>query len=890
MNSNGRGKSKAVTAASAPRRESPRGARARYWWLPIVLVAVLGSLTVFLWIDERGEEETDSWVEANVYKLTLARQLETLIPDRLAPIRRHWVPGKWLTPEGFIADAPSAINDAPDLRSLEWVDSNGICRDAISSERGVDDDINGKNVDNLPGMAGALERARGADGLDAGDVVADDRDGLVITFLHLNPISGHGQPLPDAAKQVAPYGGFLVRLRLKNVLSEAYDASLQKNFDVRIRDRDHVFFESSPAVDRWPERDPVSIRIADQTWRLDLWPNSAFLEGHHTHGPYWVLVLGLASSILVSASVFQVLLARRRDLEQTRRHVKALEALTEVSAAISADVGSGRRALEKLPAAARDLLRMSLAAVMVLEDRGQLLHILASSGIDPSPVGTKLQVSDSATARQCLQTGQVVVIDDAANHAGQLNHELVERFGIRSAMQIPLIIEGVSIGLMTLGDPLPRQFSEDEIRLARLWGAQAASALANARLYEQMSEGLEAQKKLIEQRAQLYAVTAEIYRPGTLNEMLQRVVEHAPALLEVDACEVNLVGDNPREIVVAAVTHPYAAAVGVKYLIRGTNTEQVLRTRENLVIEDGPIDPTLHPVLRQVLPSGSMVMMPLLRTDHKPIGTFLLLRHKPGPFTSDQLTLAKLLTVRMSAAIENAQLYQQTRRDADTKAMLLRELNHRVKNNLASIVSLLSMNEPDLSPEARLWLDRVVERIRTIGRTHELFSGGIERVSLAELVDQAVRSLSLVKPAGVEIAVDLNGVTANLTTERAVALAMVLHELCFNALAHGLEETGRLSLSAKRSGNDAVIRVVDDGLGYDPPVLSDSHPPAAPADVTTAQRPAAASRTGVGLSIVRGLVHRELRGRFSVISSPGGGTVATVEFPLLPEESTTNAL
>jgi len=129
--------------------------------------------------------------------------------------------------------------------------------------------------------------------------------------------------------------------------------------------------------------------------------------------------------------------------------------------------------------------------------------------------------------------------------------------------------------------------------------------------------------------------------------------------------------------------------------------------------------------------SWAMIMIPL-RVQNRSIGIMALSDSRPRKFSDADKRLARLLGSQASVILANNQLYEQMReglelqrqlheqagRDAQTKAILLRELHHRVKNNLAGIVGLLSMHEPDLPPSAQQWLQRVRERIgRWRGRT-----------------------------------------------------------------------------------------------------------------------------------------------------------------------------
>jgi two-component sensor histidine kinase len=203
-----------------------------------------------------------------------------------------------------------------------------------------------------------------------------------------------------------------------------------------------------------------------------------------------------------------------------------------------------------------------------------------------------------------------------------------------------------------------------------------------------------------------------------------------------------------------------------------------------------------------------------------------------------------------------------------------------VKNNLASIVTLLSIERPDMSPEALAWLNRASERIATMARTHELFVGGRERVDLRDLVAKLLPALSLIKPAGADVRADLDGVDVELGTERAVGLAMVLNELCWNALEHGTSPNGVLLIRARGAeGRRLVLEIEDDGGGERPPTQA----PGAAGNTNVDGNSLKACGThgrGTGLRLVEGLVSRELRGTFVMNRTPAGGMIARVEIPL----------
>jgi two-component sensor histidine kinase len=291
-------------------------------------------------------------------------------------------------------------------------------------------------------------------------------------------------------------------------------------------------------------------------------------------------------------------------------------------------------------------------------------------------------------------------------------------------------------------------------------------------------------------------------------------------------------------------------------------------------------------------PAGvaSLFIFPLFAGEER-IGIMALCDAKPRRFTDEDFRLARLwasqaavtlANQRLAAANEEAlkqqrRLNQQVRLDADAKAMLLRELNHRVKNNLAGIVGLLSAGVPELSEEAQQWLDRAIARIETLARAHELFVGTSSELAVSDLVTKTLEPIWAIKPPGVELTLDLAGVNDPLSTDQAVTLAMVVHELASNALQHGAGDRGTLCVRARRvTGGRVMIEVIDDGSGEKAPSAAGR----GPVEGSVATLPVRAARTGIGLQLVRGLVGRELHGTFSLCENAAGGRTATVEFGL----------
>jgi two-component sensor histidine kinase len=203
-------------------------------------------------------------------------------------------------------------------------------------------------------------------------------------------------------------------------------------------------------------------------------------------------------------------------------------------------------------------------------------------------------------------------------------------------------------------------------------------------------------------------------------------------------------------------------------------------------------------------------------------------------------------------------------RELTVKEATIREVHHRVKNNLQTIASLLRMQaRRSGSEEVRRALAEAVERAGSMATVHDMLAHSAEeRVDFAEV---ARRVVGLVRSSVVgddpRFAVRVSGVTGPVDAGPATSLALVLTELVHNSLEHafGPSDRGTVSVDLTRDSEGLLLIVRDDGRGL-------------PQDFDPAR-----SR-GLGLSIVRTLVEEDLGGSLSL--TPGGGAGISIRVPL----------
>ena len=226
------------------------------------------------------------------------------------------------------------------------------------------------------------------------------------------------------------------------------------------------------------------------------------------------------------------------------------------------------------------------------------------------------------------------------------------------------------------------------------------------------------------------------------------------------------------------------------------------------------------------------------RTDMESRGVCLSLRSVPLT-EGGQRTGAVLLCRDVSEL-------RRRERELLTKDATIREIHHRVKNNLQTVAALLRLQARRMtSTEAREALGEAIRRVTTIAQVHETLSQTLdEMVDFDTLVDRSLRLAADVASAGTPVRTVRQGTFGMVPAEAATALALVLTELVTNAVEHGFANGrgGTVEITAERVGGHLRAVVADDGEGLP--------------EAAVGPGPGA----GLGTQIVTTLVQYELRG------------------------------
>jgi two-component sensor histidine kinase len=214
-------------------------------------------------------------------------------------------------------------------------------------------------------------------------------------------------------------------------------------------------------------------------------------------------------------------------------------------------------------------------------------------------------------------------------------------------------------------------------------------------------------------------------------------------------------------------------------------------------------------------------------------------------------------------AIHDATEEKQKERELEIKSAMIKEIHHRVKNNLQTVAAILRMQRRRSdSPQVKQILGDSVSRIMSMAAVHEYLSReegqAINIREVAKRIIQQTEEGVLVPEKRIKIVLQ-EGHNLYLPARQATACALIINELVQNAVEHGYEErnVGTISINLQDEGQYVCITISDDGEGL-------------PTDFDLGRM------DSMGLTIVQTLVQEDLGGAIDIASN--NGVQATVRF------------
>jgi two-component sensor histidine kinase len=236
---------------------------------------------------------------------------------------------------------------------------------------------------------------------------------------------------------------------------------------------------------------------------------------------------------------------------------------------------------------------------------------------------------------------------------------------------------------------------------------------------------------------------------------------------------------------------------------------------------------------------------------------------RPGTFLATDVAFLQAAANLLGVAIERNRRETELERSLQARELLIREADHRIKNSLQLVVSLLSLQRSKLTDaEATAALDSAIGRVCAVAEAHRALhqSQDLTTIAFDHMLRDLCRHMGELSPA---IAISCNAEeNLEIDAERAIPLGLIVSELLTNAARHAYPEgsTGMIEARAQRTQGGLEVSVTDRGVGVGPG--------------------AAPSRT-LGINIVQALA-RQIGLDVQTISHPGQGTSVTLRLPSSP--------
>lgn len=532
-----------------------------------------------------------------------------------------------------------------------------------------------------------------------------------------------------------------------------------------------------------------------------------------------------------------------RLLQQTQEHLAQVRTLHAASQSVNADLDL-ETVLKRMATQFVSALNVDFCTVLELDSPRNEMVVLFD--LDPEPraqvlIGDRFSLAKNPHLPPAMVTGraQVYRIDDPALHP--LVRVDLETYLCQTIVVLPMLNKGQVIGVIELGDrKASREFRPDELDLATSLASQATVSLANARLYR-------ASQQRLQETETLYRFARDLGGTLDISSLGKRALDAAARLTDFDVGEVSLVRATDGAIVPLVMTGAPDLMAEAHIVPRGVGIMGwVVEHGRTVRVGDVTRDPRYQPGSAHIM---SEICLPL-RIGDRISGVLNLEAKAPNAFDAHSEELLIVFANQLAIAIENARLYEQIKRDAEVKAALLRELSHRVKNNLAAITSLLYMALDEPHDTREQILSETLGRVQSMALAHALLARSAEaRVNLIDLgrqvLNDTVRNLSR---RGAPILVEVRGDSVNVGARQTTTLALVLNELATNSLRHafgGIDapDTPILRFTVDASDPEIECHMEDNGMGLPEEFVVDTG-------------------AGLGLNLVRTLVEKDLHGLF----------------------------
>jgi GAF domain-containing protein/anti-sigma regulatory factor (Ser/Thr protein kinase) len=403
----------------------------------------------------------------------------------------------------------------------------------------------------------------------------------------------------------------------------------------------------------------------------------------------------------------QLLRRKLRDLRKTTRAVVAelhrsldyQEAIGNILGVISRSHSDVRPIFEIIVEAAHRLCKSEHAFIFQLD--GDKYRLAAARDASPAQI-KRLQENPIAPGRGSI-TGRVALercaiqVDDVLDDP----EYTLNVTGVRTTLGVPLLRDGVSIGIIVLTRAVVEPFTPEQIRLVSTFATQALIAIENARLFDEAQASVLRLGRTVEELCALGEVTHAINSTVDLESVLTTIISNATKIAGTDAGAIYMFDSSKEEFWLRAtygVSDEVLAAIKDRRVSKHNKMGEALERR--IAIQFSDIEgQTAAPELDVIVRAGytALLVVPLLDSDN-PVGALVLRRKRSGGFPERTIDVMRTFAAQSVLAIRNARLFNETQEalERQTATADVLKVISRSAFNLDSVMNTLTNSAAEL--------------------------------------------------------------------------------------------------------------------------------------------------------------------------------------------------
>jgi PAS domain S-box-containing protein len=542
--------------------------------------------------------------------------------------------------------------------------------------------------------------------------------------------------------------------------------------------------------------------------------------------------------------------------------------------------------------------------VRLLNRETGILESLACRGLSKEEWTAQDSKNVGWRARKILETRAPLTVRNVQTDPGTSNPEIFRKYGLVSHLGVPLIAKDETLGVLGLYTKEDHEFSQEEIEFLNTLAGQAAIAIHNAQLYENIHfsrKELELTnahlERSLKQLSGLYTALAPLAPSETIQQVMDGIIERLMEATGADAALIR-VWHNDTD------TYPIAGQRGFPEdylkrfdrLPRGGSVDWIVKHGAPIIASDVTSEPRLKSKSQLELGLCSCAMLPL-KVNDEVRGVVHLASRKLGYFDEEQKAHLMAIARQMGIALENRDLFEKLRASRDelekankVKDQFLSVMSHELRTPLIVITGYAGLLKDrtfgEINEEQEKALGKMLgcagdqlgvvnSLLQTTLLDADAVAPALEPVDVRDLLDSLKLEFEFyANNPNVKLTWDYPAGLVQVTTGTTM-LKQLLHNLIHNALKFTDQGTVSVAAVEKEDGRKVEFKVTDTGIG----IQKEKH-----AAIFEKLYQVDSSDTrlyggvGLGLYIVKRYTEL-LGGTVEVESEPGKGSTFTVTLP-----------